>query len=217
MLRQTYTSSGRSVKIHLTVMSDEKRPYRMKRRAEAQERTRLRITEAAVKLHGTVGPARTSISALAETAGVRRSTVYRHFPDEASLMAACSAHFVAENPYPDPRTWAEISDPDERLRTALSELYPHYGRVAPMLENILRDAATVPVVHEQLAGFRGYLEACAGVLMAGRRTRGRARTRVAAAIGHALAFTTWRSLVREQRLDDREAAALMDEMVSSLA
>jgi AcrR family transcriptional regulator len=196
-------------------MSDEKRPYRMKRRAEAQERTRRRITEAAVELHGTVGPARTSISALAEEAGVRRSTVYRHFPDEASLFAACSAHFVAQNPYPNPEAWAGIADPAERLRTALGELYPHYSRVAQMMENLLRDAATVPVVQAQLAGFRGYLEACTEVLMAGRRVRGRRRGRIAAATGHALAFSTWRSLVVEQKLDPAGAASLMAEMVEA--
>ena len=190
-------------------MSDEKRPYRMKRRAEAQERTRQRITESAVELHRTVGPGRTSISALAEHAGVRRSTVYRHFPDEASLLAACSAHWVAQNPYPDPGAWARIADPGERLVVALGELYAHYGRVEQMLDNVLRDAETNPIIHNQLAGMRGYLDAARDVLMAGRRARGRARTRLAAAIGHALAFSTWRSLVREQGLREAEAADVM--------
>ena len=87
-------------------MTDQKRPYRMKRRAELEELTRRRITESAVALHGTLGPARTSISALAEHAGVRRSTVYRHFPDEASLFAACTAHWAAANPVPDIGAWA---------------------------------------------------------------------------------------------------------------
>lgn len=199
-------------------MSDEKRPYRMKARAEAQERTRRRITEAAVELHGTVGPARTSVSALAEVAGVRRSTVYRHFPDEESLFQACSAHWLASNPYPDPGAWAAIADPAQRLRTALGELYPHYERVARMMDNLLRDAATVPVVEAQLAGFHGYLAACADVLMAGRRLRGGARRRrVAAATGHALAFPTWRSLVVEQGLASSEAAELMAGMVEAAA
>ena len=96
-------------------MSDEKRQYRMKRRAEQEAQTRLRITESAVDLHGTLGPARTSISAVAEHAGVRRSTVYRHFPDEAALFGACSAHWAAANPPPDLGGWATIADPDERL------------------------------------------------------------------------------------------------------
>ncbi|HVE67056.1 MAG TPA: helix-turn-helix domain-containing protein [Solirubrobacteraceae bacterium] len=189
----------------------------MKQRAEAQERTRRRITEAAVELHGTVGPAQTSISALAQRAGVRRSTVYRHFPDEASIFAACSAHFVAQHPYPDPGAWAQVSDPAERVRTALGELYPHYGRVATMMDNLLRDAPLVPVVDAQLAGFRGYLEACAEVLMAGRRLRGRAHRRTRAAIGHALSFPAWRSLVLEQGLDADEAAGLMADLVDAAA
>src|SRR4051812_49797197 len=83
-------------------MTDEKRPYRMKRRAELEASTRLRITESAVALHGTLGPARTSISAIAEHAGVRRSTVYRHFADEAALFAACSSHWRAADPAPGP-------------------------------------------------------------------------------------------------------------------
>src|SRR5919112_1013085 len=97
-------------------MTVEKRTYQKKRRAELEAETRRRITETAVDLHGTVGPSRTSISAIAEHAGVRRSTVYRHFPDEAALFAACSAHWEAANPPPDLAAWGVIHDPDERLR-----------------------------------------------------------------------------------------------------
>src|ERR1044071_4661021 len=103
-------------------MSDEKRPYRMQRRAELEEETRLRITESAVALHEEVGPAHTTISAIAERAGVRRSTVYRHFPDDESLFAACSSHWRAANPPPDPRAWSSIADPAARMRTALREV-----------------------------------------------------------------------------------------------
>src|SRR5437867_9546693 len=100
-------------------MSDRTRSYRMQRRAESQQQTRLRITESAVTLHGTVGPSRTSISAVAAHAGVRRSTVYRHFPDEAALFDACSAHWAAANPPPELDTWSAIASPDERLTVAL--------------------------------------------------------------------------------------------------
>src|SRR2546421_563163 len=127
-------------------MTDKKRPYRMKRRAESEARTRRRITESAVELHGTLGPSRTSISAVAERAGVRRSTVYRHFPDEPALFAACSAHWRAANPTPDVGRWAAIEDPGERLRRALEELYGYYRRTDGMLANLLRDEATMPVV-----------------------------------------------------------------------
>src|ERR1041384_1123387 len=99
-------------------MTVEKPRYEKKRRAEHEAETRRHITEAAVALHGTVGPARTSISAIAERAGVRRSTVYRHFPDEAALFAACSSHWRAANPPPDPHAWAAIDDPAKRTQTA---------------------------------------------------------------------------------------------------
>src|SRR3954469_22389923 len=92
-------------------MSDQKRPYRMRRRAELEEQTRRRITESTIALHEELGPARTSISAIAERAGVRRSTVYRHFPDENALFAACSTHWRAANPPPNPRAWAATEDP----------------------------------------------------------------------------------------------------------
>src|SRR5512132_3547504 len=117
-------------------MSDQTRPYRMKRRAELEEQTRARIAESAAALHEELGPARTSISAVAERAGVRRSTVYRHFPDEPALFAACSAHWAAANPVPDLDRWAAIEDPDERLRRSLEELYAYYRRTQGMLDNL---------------------------------------------------------------------------------
>src|SRR5439155_11554065 len=107
-----------------------------------------RITESAMTLHGTLGPAQTSISAVAEHAGVRRSTVYRHFPDEAALFGACSSHWAALNPPPDVAAWARIADPDERLRTALGELYAYYGRTGEMFDRLLRDAPRVQLIQE---------------------------------------------------------------------
>ena len=190
-------------------MTDEKRAYTKKRRAELEEQTRRRITESAVALHGTVGPSRTSMSAVAERAGVRRSTLYRHFPDEAALFAACSAHWTAANPRPGLEEWATVTDPGQRLRQALDELYAYYRRTEPMLSNLHRDEATVAAVRERFARFHGYREAARETLLRGRPERGAARRRVRAALGHALAFTTWRSLTLEQGLDDRQAAALM--------
>src|SRR6266511_3604039 len=134
-----------------------KRPYRMKKRAELQERTRRRITESAVELHGTLGPSRTSISAVAAHAGVRRSTLYRHFPDEAALFAACTAHWLDANPQPDLTRWAAIKDPDARLRAGLAELYAYYQQSEGMLANVLRDEATMPTVARMLAFYRDYL------------------------------------------------------------
>jgi AcrR family transcriptional regulator len=196
-------------------MTDKKRSYRMQRRAQLQEQTRLRITESAVALHGTVGPARTSISAVASHAGVRRSTVYRHFPDEVALFEACSAHWRDANPRPALEGWSAIRSPDERLRVALAELYAFYGRTEPMLENLFRDEKTMPVVQERFAAFHGYLEAARDTLMAGRNLRGAARRRTRAALGHATAFSTWKSLVREQQLTDADAATLILAVVAA--
>ena len=190
-------------------MADQKRPYRKKQRAELEAQTRRRITESTVELHRTLGPARTSISAVAERAGVRRSTVYRHFPDEAALFAACSAHWTALNPPPDLTGWAAIEDPDERLRTGLGQLYAYYRNTERMMENLHRDEATMPIVKRLFAGFRDYLSTAHETLMPGRPAQARAHQRARAAIGHALAFATWRSLTREQGLDDTQAADLM--------
>ena len=191
------------------------RPYRMQRRADSQEQTRLRITESAVELHGTLGPSRTSISAVAAHAGVRRSTVYRHFPDEAALFDACTAHWAAANPPPDLGAWAAIDAPDERLRVALGELHAFYRQTERMLDNLFRDETIVPLVEERFAAFRGYLAAAQDTLMQGRRLRGADRRRTRAALGHAIAYPTWKSLVREQRLSDADAAALMRALVAA--
>ena len=194
-------------------MSEQKRPYRMTRRAELEEQTRRRITESTVALHEELGPARTSISAVAERAGVRRSTVYRHFPDEEALFAACSSHWRAGNPPPDPRSWAAIEDPAQRTEAALRELYAFYGRTEGMYTSLLRDEPVVPIVHRLLGDFYGYLRAVQDILMTGRGLRGRAARRTRAAIGHALSFPTWSSLTREQGLADADAVALMCALV----
>jgi AcrR family transcriptional regulator len=195
-----------------------KRKYEKRRRAELEAQTRLRITESAVELHGSIGPARTSMSALAEHAGVTRSTLYRHFPDEAAVLAACSAHWTAENPPPDPAGWAALADPEARLQAALRDLYAYYGRTCRMLANLHRDEAAVPALGASLAAFReGYLGAVAEVLLAGRPERGRARRLLRAAIGHVLTFPAWRSLVEEQGLGARDAVALAAELVAGAA
>ena len=198
-------------------MANQKRPYRMTRRAEAEQRTRLRITETTVELHGTLGPARASISAIAARAGVRRSTVYRHFPDEASLFSACTSYWMMANPFPDVNRWMAIDDPAIRVMAGLEELYAHYRRTERMMSNVLRDEATMPIVKRMLGGYRDYLNAARDALMSGRGVRGAARQRVLAAIGLALTFGTWRSLAREQRFTDAQAADLMCRLVAATA
>src|SRR5215218_3607950 len=138
-------------------MSDGKRKYEKKRRAEAEAQTRLRITESAVELHGTLGPAQTTMSAVAEHAGVRRSTLYRHFPDERALFRACSVHWAEANPPPDISRWEEIADPAERLATAVAEMYAYYRRSGGMIDKLLRDEGAVPAVAEKFASYHQFL------------------------------------------------------------
>jgi AcrR family transcriptional regulator len=211
--RRMYTGAGVCVKIHETDMSTEsqKRPYRKKRRARLEDETRLRITESAMELHGSVGPARTSISAVAERAGVRRSTVYRHFAHEAALFDACGSHWARLNPVPDPAPWREIADPDERARRGLTELYAFYARSERMLENVLRDEPVVPSIQRPVTAFRRRLDEVVAVLAEGRPPR----TAVPAVLGHAVDFSTWQSLTRRHGLGDAEAAELMTRLVAS--
>lgn len=185
------------------------REYRKRRRAELEEDTRRRITEAAVRLHGSIGPARTTMSAVAREAGVQRSTLYRHFPTEAELFGACSQHWRSLNPSPDPGAWSQIRDPGERLHAALDELYTWYRRAEPMLVNVIRDGPLVPAMEAPVRARLALLEQMRAVLMQGRPERGRARRRVAAAIGLALEFTTWHSLTRRAELSHAEAVTLM--------
>ena len=194
-------------------MSDEKRVYRMTKRAAAEEETRKRITQSTVDLHEALGPSRTSISAIAEHAGVRRSTVYRHFPDETALFIACTEHWMAANPPPDPAPWAAIPDGDERLRAALNHLYSYYRRTRQMMESIHRDEEVMALVKQMMGGYRGYLRNVHALLMTGRQPEaGNLRT-VEAAVGHALSFPVWRSLAHEQGLTDEECSALMCALV----
>jgi AcrR family transcriptional regulator len=208
-----YTTTHGICQYDWTPVSDEKRPYRMKRRAELEEQTRRRITESAVALHEELGPAQTSISAIAERAGVRRSTVYRHFPDEDALFAACSSHWRAANPPPDARSWSSIENPAERTRTALRELYAFYDSTEAMYASLIRDESLVPAVQRRLRDFHGYLSSIQDALAAGRGLRGRRAKYVRATIGHALAFPTWRSLTHEQGLSNDDAVELMSRLI----
>jgi AcrR family transcriptional regulator len=185
------------------------RTYTLKRRAERQEETRQRIVDAAVELHSTLGPAHTSVQAIADRAGVTRPTVYAHFPDARSLFMACSGHVAATMPPPDISAWAAIADPAERLRTALREVYAYYERQEQLLDNVQRDAAVMPVVAE-VAEYRSrFLDDAREVLVTGWPARGAARTRLRRAVGHALEFRTWQSLVRRQGCSAREAVEMM--------
>jgi AcrR family transcriptional regulator len=194
-----------------------KRRYELKERAVRQAETRQRIVDATVALHGEVGPARTTISEVARRAGVGRVTVYNHFPDDAALLEACAAQFAAASPPPNPGIWAEIRDPDDRLKEALAELYAYYRENEAMLGNVGRDAALVPALANALeaSGAQEHQEAMREVLMAGRKLRGKRERRKRAAIALALAFPTWQRLTREEALRDGEAAKLMARAVGA--
>ena len=194
-VQRMYLAAGLSVKIHRTLMSTQpRRRYEKKARAAQEQATRMRVIDAAIELHGTVGPARTTISAIAERAGVRRATVYRHFPDERSLFLGCSGTWRDRNPLPDPATWASIEDPAGRLDAALGALYAWYEQVEPMLSAVLRDTDANPLIAELQAGRLAYLAAVEDTLVPGWDARGRAATRLRAALGLALDFFTWRTL-----------------------
>ncbi|HEX2220124.1 MAG TPA: TetR/AcrR family transcriptional regulator, partial [Gemmatimonadales bacterium] len=135
------------------------RKYTKRRRAEQESETRRRIVEAVYALHAEIGPARTTIKAIAERAGVERLTVYRHFADEGEIFAACGAHFQAEIPPPDPGAWGAIQDPAERLRAALLAFYGYYRRGEKMLAKVNRDAAELPALAAELAPFGRLVDA----------------------------------------------------------
>jgi AcrR family transcriptional regulator len=193
-----------------------KRRYEKRARAAQEQATRLRIVEAAIALHGTVGPARTTISAIAERAGVRRATVYRHFPDERALFLSCSGTFRERNPPPDPATWASIPDPADRLAAALDAIYGWYERVEPMLTALLRDIDTMPIIQELQAGRLAFLAEVEDGLAPGWGARGHAARRLRATIGLALDFLAWRTL-HERGLGRTEAIAVMSSAVRAAA
>ena len=193
------------------------RRYELKQRAARQAETRRRIVEAVVALHREVGPARTTISAIAERAGVERLTVYRHFADEATLFAACSALFRDEARPPEPAAWAGIRDPAARLRAALVAFYAYYRRGEDMIANVRRDAPQIPALAAVIAPWGEFVRAVRDELLQGWGARGRARARLAAAIGHALHFDTWRSLARGEGLADADAAELMVGLATAAA
>ena len=189
-----------------------KRRYELKERARRQAETRRRIVAAAVDLHTSVGPARTTVSAIAERAGVQRHTVYAHFPDDETLYSACSLHWRTRHPRPDPERWLGLDAPEQRLRAALLDLYAWYEEVEPDLLLFIRDATLVPANAEALAEGE---QATAALVSAAARGWPRRKV-VRAAIAHAVAFETWRSLVRGQGLSRKQAVDAMLRFVAAV-
>jgi AcrR family transcriptional regulator len=188
------------------IRSPKARPYRMRRRAEKVDETRQRIIEAAIRLHTTIGASHASISAVAEEAGVTRLTLYRHFSSQDELFAACRGHWRSQHPPPDRALWRGITDFDDRLRTALRELYGWYRQNADDLTPIYRD---VPVMPESVkSAMRGENEGLVSLLVDGTGYSGVRARRLRAAIGHVIGFPTWRSLAVDQGLSDGDCVDL---------
>ena len=194
----------------------KKRRYEMKKRAEDQRETRRRIVEATLELHRTRGPAHTTVKEIAQRARVNRLTVYNNFPNVADLLGACSRRWTERYPPPDLTPWAQIRDPQERLRTALTDLYGYYACTEPMTANVLRDAETMPALAALLEGtLAPYLEAIRELLADGWEVRGKGRRRLLATLKLAIDFHTWRSLERGSGLDREEAVDLMLDAVGA--
>ena len=192
--------------------------YNLKARAERQRQTRQRIVEATLDLHRSIGPVQTTITDIAKSAGVKRQTVYNHFPDELALFTACSAHNRALNPLPDPDPWKVIPDPKKRLRSALAEVYAYYRRNEQILANVTRDAQTNPNVRTVLEPRIRGQERMRDVLAAGgaRGDRHDRRKLLHGALWMALEFQTWHTLARRQGFVDDEIVEMMAGMVHCL-
>jgi len=183
------------------------------KRAEEEQQTRARIIDAAEALHAEVGPARTTISAIAKRADVTRATVYRHFPDDESLFLACSGQWLSRQLLPDPEAWHAHNDPFAVLRSGLTDIYRYFRDGEPMLQSVLRDAAFVParITEARLAREREWRERLTRTLP------GRRRKTVQAAVAHAISFDTWRSLCVDLRLSNPSAVTLMVAMTAAAA
>ncbi len=193
------------------------RNYQLKKRALKQEETRRRIVDATVALHEEVGPAKTSISAIARRAGVERLTVYRHFPDEREIFHACSARFDELHPLPDPAVWLAIADPRDRLEVALNDVYRYYASTGAMLSNVYRDAPLVPTMSDAVEHARRRLESLAEILLSGWQEENPVTGRkLAAAIRLALDFNTWHVLGCSQGFTPAETADLLAGMITNL-
>ena len=190
------------------------RSYRMGRRREQLEATRQRIAEAAFELHGTVGPAQTSISSVAERAGVQRHTVYHHFPDLTSLFRACTEHGMRVTRIPAVGPWRAIEDPTTRLRHSLGELYAYYRANARLLGNIVRDMPLTAHIGGSEAFLDRMTELFSALLVGWPDDAATQRLRMVA-IGHAMSYETWRSLT-DRGLSDGEASDLMLRLVATV-
>ena len=189
------------------------RRYELKRRAQQQDQTRQRIVDATIELHQAIGAAQTTISDIAKRAGVGRVTVYRHFPSEEALFAACSGHYFSQHPFPDIGSWEQIIDPRERMRQGLRESYAWHDENRAMIQMALAEARDLPI----MAPYHGFWDAAAETLTTAWGIRGRRRANLKATIAIALSFDTHRTLTREQHLASEQAVELMTRLAETAA
>jgi AcrR family transcriptional regulator len=149
-----------------------------------------------------------------QRAGVDRVTVYRHFPDPASLFQACAAHYYRAHPPPDPTGWAAITDPEARLRHGLGEVYGYWAANAALAANVLRDAQVLGHlgVGRRLLGLQ---RDATQVLTDGWPPADQAA--LAATIRVAVDFHTWQRLVAELGLSQQQAVELAASWTRCLA
>lgn len=186
-----------------------KRKYEKTKRAANQEETRKRIVEATVQLHQTIGGPAATISAIAEAAGVERLTVYRHFPDERSLLQACTGHYLSLNQPPDPESWLAIADPVTRLGTALRDIYAYHLQTEAMMNSAFRDIDTMPVLKDLLQPLFAYWRSVATLLADGLAETEAGKQAILPMVALSIHYLTWRTLVREQGLSNDAAVDLM--------
>jgi AcrR family transcriptional regulator len=192
----------------MSIQMTTTRKYEQRARARKHDETRQRIVDALIELHETVGAAQTTVVEVARRAGVGRMTVYNHFPTEADMVVACTSHWITLHPPPDVDAWAGIADPDERLASALGELYAYYGRTEAMWTTAYRDAQLVDSLGEVMnSSWFALLDRAVEVLAAGRGLRGARRRRAAGALRLVVDFPTWRTL-RQSGLAPGDAAAV---------
>lgn len=164
----------------------------------------MRIVDALVELHQELGPKNTTIAAVAERAGVQRLTVYRHFPDEAAMLQACSGRWAAQNPPPQEAAWQNIRSAENRVQTALLAINDYYSRNHEMLAKVYRDASEVKPLAGIMDGFDTYFAHLADNLTAAIMNGGKNPT-VRAVARHLVRFSTWQSMSRE-KLSNQEMA-----------
>lgn len=191
------------------------RKYTKTRRADQQDETRARIVEAAVKLHEALGPAHTSIKAIAEEAGVQRLTVYRHFPDDASLFQACTSHYLGLHPPPDMAAWAAVVPARERSVTALAAMYRYYRQTERMWTVAYRDVDQLDALQGLMGLFEAYLDQVSDDLVEAWNETHTSKKQLQATLRHALRFATWKSL-KTAKLTDKKMAELVQTWLAGI-